>query len=84
MSRSSCWLTIANVPSRTIAVSTSTRVAGFASLAISCAEKDGYVPGYHLPSDTPSRVDPDAMERAHGFALELIRQLDRDLGRRDS
>ena len=57
------------------------RLAGFPSIAIACTDEDGYVPGYHLPSDLPENVDPDALERAHGFALELVRQLDRDLGR---
>jgi hypothetical protein len=58
------------------------RIAGFPSIAISCADDDGYVPGYHLPSDTPANVDPAALGRAHSFALELVRQLDRDIGRR--
>ena len=58
------------------------RLAGFPSLAISCTDDDGYAPGYHLPTDTPSAVDPAALERALGFTLELIRQLDRDVGRR--
>jgi Peptidase family M28 len=60
------------------------RIAGFPSIAISCAAEDGYVPGYHLPSDTPENVDPAALSRAHGFALELVRQLDRDVGRRQA
>ena len=58
------------------------RLAGFPSIAIACTDEDGYVPGYHLPTDTPDRIEPDALERAHGFALELVRQLDRDAGRR--
>ena len=41
-----------------------------------------YAPGYHTPNDTPDRVDPAALDRAHGFALELVRALDRDVGRR--
>ena len=39
-------------------------------------------PDYHPPTDTPDRIDPEALERAHDFTLELIRQLDRDVGRR--
>jgi hypothetical protein len=58
------------------------RLRGYRSLGITCLGADGYVPGYHLPSDTPDRVDPGALERAHDFALALIRQLDRDVGRR--
>ncbi len=58
------------------------RLAGFPAITLTCTDVDGYAPHYHLPSDTPDNVDPDALERAHAFALELIRQLDRDVGRR--
>ena len=58
------------------------RLAGYPAISLACTDPDGYVPHYHLPSDTPDTVDPDAIDRAHGFALELIRQLDRDVGRR--
>ena len=58
------------------------RLAGYPAISVACTDPDGYVPHYHLPSDTPDTVDADAMDRAHGFALELIRQLDRDVGRR--
>lgn len=51
------------------------------AIGLSCAEPDGYVPHRHLPSDTPESLDPEALERAHGFALELVRVLDRDVGR---
>ena len=37
---------------------------------------------YHSPDDVPSAIDADSLERAHDFALELVRQLDRDAGRR--
>jgi hypothetical protein len=60
------------------------RIAGFRATAIACLNDQGYVPGYHTPSDTPDRVDPAALDRAHGFALELVRALDRDVGRRTS
>ena len=58
------------------------RLAGFPAIALASTDADGYVPHYHLPSDLPEHVDPEALDRAHGFALELIRQLDRDVGRR--
>ena len=38
--------------------------------------------GYHPLDDTPDRIDPAALDRAHGFTLELVRALDRDVGRR--
>jgi hypothetical protein len=56
-------------------------VAGFPATAITCRNDLNYVPGYHTPYDTPDQVDPAALDRAHGFALELVRALDRDLGR---
>jgi peptidase M28-like protein len=58
------------------------RIAGFPATAISCRNDLNYVPGYHTPHDTPEHVDPAALDRAHGFALELVRALDRDVGRR--
>jgi len=59
-------------------------VAGFPATAITCLNDLNYVPGYHTPNDTPDRVDAAALDRAHGFALELVRALDRDVGRRTS
>ena len=58
------------------------RLAGYPAISLACTDPDGYVPHYHLPSDVPDTVDPEAIDRAHGFALELVRQLDRDFGRR--
>lgn len=59
-------------------------VAGFPATAITCLNDLNYVAGLHTPNDTPDRVDPAALDRAHGFALELVRALDRDVGRRTS
>jgi hypothetical protein len=58
------------------------RIAGFRAIGIGCLDDDGYAANYHLTTDTPENVDPEAVARAHDFALELIRQLDRDVGRR--
>jgi Peptidase family M28 len=58
------------------------RIAGFPATAITCLNELNYVPGYHTSNDTPERVDAAALDRAHGFALELVRALDRDVGRR--
>jgi hypothetical protein len=57
------------------------RLAGFAATAITCLGELNFVPGYHTPSDTLEHIDPAALDRAHGFALELVRALDRDVGR---
>jgi Peptidase family M28 len=58
------------------------RLAGFPATAITCLNDRNYVPGTHTPMDTPDRVDVAALDRAHGFGLELVRALDRDVGRR--
>ncbi len=57
------------------------RLARMRAIGITCRDANGVVANRHLPSDTPERVDPEALERAHGFALELVRRLDADLGR---
>ena len=59
-------------------------VAGFPATAITCLNELNYVPESHTLNDTPDRVDAAALDRAHGFALELVRALDRDVGRRTS
>ena len=58
------------------------RIAGFPATAITCLNDLNYVPGRHTLDDTPDHIDPAALDRAHGFALELVRALDRDVGRR--
>jgi hypothetical protein len=58
------------------------RVAGFPATAITCLNSLNYVRDRHTPNDTPDRVDPAALDRAHGFALELVRAIDREVGRR--
>ena len=57
------------------------RLAGFRTLAITCLDEDGQVANRHLPSDLPAAINLAALDRAHGFALELIRRLDADAGR---
>jgi Peptidase family M28 len=59
-------------------------IAGLPATAITCLGDQDDVPGRHTPNDTPDRIDPAALDRAHGFALELVRALDRDVGRRTS
>jgi Peptidase family M28 len=58
------------------------RVRGHRAIGITSLGTDGYVPGRHTAADTPDEIDHEALERARGFVLELVRQLDRDLGRR--
>ncbi len=59
------------------------RLRGLAATTITCLGPDDYVPAnHHTTADLPRYVDPAAVDRAHDFALELIRSLDADLGRR--
>ena len=58
------------------------RAAGLRASAITCLEPGAIVPAnFHTMADTPEAIDPKALDRAEGFTLELIRALDRDLGR---
>jgi hypothetical protein len=57
-------------------------IAGYPTIALVGADENGLPPfGYHTPRDTPDRIEEAALERFHGFALELVRQIDRDAGR---
>ena len=57
-------------------------VHGLRATAVLCLEPGAILPrNYHLPSDQPDGVDPEALERAEDFTLELIRALDRDIAR---
>jgi hypothetical protein len=58
------------------------RVRRFAATTITCADDLDIVPGAETAADVPDRIDPEALDRAHGFAIDLVRQLDRDAGRR--
>lgn len=59
------------------------RLAKIPSTTVSCLEPGAYVPAnHHQESDRVESLDPQALERAYGFTLELVHQLDRDLGRR--
>lgn len=58
------------------------RLRGYRSIGIACRDDDGLIPNDHLPADRPEAIDSDALDRAHDFALELVRQIDRDVQRR--
>lgn len=61
------------------------RIAKFRSTAITCRDDGSLLPAnYHRPEDTPKRIDRKALDRAHDFTLELVRALDRDVGRRSA
>lgn len=56
------------------------RSAGYRAITISCLGALDYQPNHHQPTDTPDRVDLDALERAFGFSSELIERVDARLG----
>jgi hypothetical protein len=61
------------------------RLAKFRAIAITCLNDGSILPAhYRRPEDVPKRIDQRALNRAHDFTLELIRALDRDVGRRTS
>ena len=58
-------------------------LAKYPSTTVTCLEPGELLPAAaHSARDVPDVLDPDAMERAHRFCLELIRALDRDLARK--
>jgi len=58
------------------------RLAGIPATTITCLAPGAMVPAnYHTAADVPEAIEPEALDRAHGFALELIRRLDADVGR---
>ena len=58
------------------------RAYRYPAIPITCREGDETIPdGHHTPSDSPDLVDPEAIDRAATFAVEVVRLLDRDLGR---
>ena len=52
------------------------RFAGLPAVSI-VGVKDGGFPNYHLPTDTPDRVDWDAVERCLGAARQIAADFDR-------
>ena len=60
------------------------RARGYAATAVTCLPESGYAASRHTGADTPERIDPAALERAHAFTLDVVRLLDRTVVRRSS
>jgi Peptidase family M28 len=59
------------------------RLARFPCTTITTIERDALLPAhYHQLEDVPDGLDPEALDRAERFVLDLVRALDRDVGRR--
>jgi hypothetical protein len=58
------------------------RARGWRATTITCREPGAARPAnHHTRDDLPEAIDPAALDRAEGFALDVIRALDRDLTR---
>jgi hypothetical protein len=55
---------------------------GFRAISIVGVENGVSPPYYHTHEDAPDKLDEEAMTRAVEFTLELVRQIDREAGRR--
>jgi hypothetical protein len=59
------------------------RLARYPATTVTTVEPGALLPAsYHRLDDVPGRIDPETLDRAHAFALDLVRALDRDVGRR--
>lgn len=67
------------IPFHSDALAANTR--GFRAISLVGAEDGVSPPYYHTHADTPDKLDEEAMTRAVEFTVELVRQIDRDVGR---
>jgi Iap family predicted aminopeptidase len=66
--------------SRSTTDANAARAAGYPAIRISCLNELDYAPHYHQPTDTPDRIDGEALERAFRFCSELIELIDERIG----
>jgi hypothetical protein len=58
-------------------------LAKYPATTITCLREGELTPAnYRLASDVPDTVEAESLERARGFALDLVRAVDRDVARR--
>lgn len=51
-------------------------VRGFKQMSVVAMTPDGTLPNWHWPTDVYENIDENVLERAYGFALEMIRRFD--------
>jgi hypothetical protein len=68
------------VVSRIVSDAYSARAAGFPAVSIGCLNAMDYVPTYHQHSDTPDNIDPESLDRAFDFCVDLIELIDERIG----
>ncbi len=65
---------------RAVTDAVAVRRARYPAVTISCRNAIDQAPNLHRHSDTPDRIDDDALERAFGFCSELIELIDERIG----
>jgi hypothetical protein len=55
---------------------TQAAMAGYASVTICCLDEYGRMPEFHRTSDTPDRIEPEAVQRAADLVESLVRRID--------
>ena len=68
--------------SRLVTDSFPARAAGFPAIRISSLDARNSIPNYHRPTDTPDRIDPDALARTYEFCCEFVESIDAEIGPR--
>jgi hypothetical protein len=61
---------------RTGTDATQAAMAGFPSVTICCLDAHGRMPELHRTTDTPERIEPEAVERATDLVEEIVRRID--------
>jgi hypothetical protein len=51
-------------------------VRGFRQMSLVATTPEGTLPNWHWPTDVYENIDENVLERAYGFALEIIRRID--------
>ena len=56
------------------------RSAGFPAITITARNALDYAPNWHQPTDTPDRIELEALERTYEFCCALLERLDASIG----
>lgn len=68
--------------SRLVTDSFPARAAGFPAIRISSLDAHNSIPNYHRPTDTPDRIDRDALARTYDFCCAFVESIDAEIGPR--
>jgi hypothetical protein len=56
------------------------RSAGFPAITITARNALDYAPNWHQPTDTPDRIELEALDRTYDFCCALLERLDESIG----